>query len=38
MIMKCMKCGYTLENTCKCGNKTVSAHPAKFFMRMLKID
>ncbi|HLD39177.1 MAG: nucleolar RNA-binding Nop10p family protein [Candidatus Aenigmatarchaeota archaeon] len=31
-LMKCDKCGYTLNAVCKCG-KTKSAHPPKFSER-----
>ncbi len=31
LMKKCPKCGsYTVNDECKCGEKTVSAHPFKF--------
>jgi len=30
-ILKCLKCDvYTMEETCKCGTKTIDSRPARF--------
>jgi len=37
MLKKCPKCKtYTMKDLCKCGTKTISAHPIKFSLEKEK--